>query len=141
MKLSTKGRYAVRFMMELARRPDTQPQFLKNIARRQEISPRYLEQLVLNLKSAGLVRSIRGAKGGFILTRPADQISLLDVYRASEGSLSIVECIDNPSCCKQSAHCASRRLWEDVKISLSLILGKKTLADLARQQNRLETDA
>lgn len=121
----------MRLMLELALRQKNGPVFLKEIARTQEISSRYLEQLVLNLKIAGLVKSIRGSKGGFILGKPPDKITLLEIYQASEGSLAIVECLDNPKACKWSSWCASRQLWDEIKKGMYHTLSKRTLSDLA----------
>ena len=134
MKLSTKGRYAVRLMLDLTLNQSDKPVLLREVARRQEISFRYLEQLVLNLKTAGLVKSIRGAKGGFILGRPAESITLLEIFKASEGSLSIVECLEDASFCGRSKTCASRDLWLEMKKAMEEILNRWTLVKLAEQQ-------
>lgn len=135
MKLSTKGRYAVRLMLDLTLHQGDKPVLLREVARRQEISARYLEQLILNLKTAGLVKSIRGAKGGFILGRPAENITLLEIFKASEGSLSIVECLEDGSFCKQSKMCVSRDLWLEMKKAMEEILNRWTLTKLAEQQS------
>ena len=140
MKLSTKGRYAVRLMIDLALQPGDKPVLLREVARRQEISSRYLEQLILNLKTAGLVKSIRGAKGGFILGRPAEDITLLEIFKASEGSLSIVECLEDVSFCKRCKMCVSRDLWLEMKESMEEILNRWTLAKLAEQQRSKKVD-
>ena len=92
MKLSTKGRYGLRAMIDLARYSEEEPVSISSIAARQDISERYLEQLVGLLKKAGLVRSIRGATGGYILARSAADISVGDILRALEGSLEPVKC-------------------------------------------------
>ena len=140
MKLSTKGRYAVRLMLDLTLNQGDRPVLLREVARRQEISSRYLEQLILNLKTAGLVKSLRGAKGGFILGRPAEDITLLEIFKASEGSLSIVECLDDMSFCKRSKVCASRDLWLEMKKAMEEILNRWTLVKLAEQQRRKKGD-
>ena len=141
MKLSTKGRYAVRLMLDLTLHRGDKPVLLREIARREEISARYLEQLILNLKMAGLVKSIRGAKGGFILGRPAEDITLLEIFKASEGSLSIVECLEDISFCKQSKTCVSRDLWLELKKAMETILKRWTLAKLAEQQHSKKGEA
>ena len=140
MKLSTKGRYAVRLMLGLTLHQGDKPVLLREVARRQEISSRYLEQLILNLKTAGLVKSIRGAKGGFILGRPAEDITLLEIFKASEGSLSIVECLEDMSFCKRSKTCVSRDLWLEMKKAMEEILNHRTLAKLAQQQRSKKAD-
>ena len=140
MKLSTKGRYAVRLMLDLTLHQGDKPVLLREVARRQEISSRYLEQLILNLKVAGLVKSIRGAKGGFILGRPAEDITLLEIFKASEGSLSIVECLEDMSFCKRSKMCVSRDLWLEMKKAMEEILNRWTLVKLAEQQRHKKVD-
>ena len=135
MKLSTKGRYAVRLMLDLTLHQGNKPVLLREVAKRQEISSRYLEQLMLNLKMAGLVKSIRGAKGGFILGRPARDITLLEIFKASEGSLSVVECLEDGSFCKRSKMCVSRDLWLEMKNAMEAVLKHWTLASLAEQQH------
>ncbi|MBU2496007.1 MAG: Rrf2 family transcriptional regulator [Candidatus Omnitrophica bacterium] len=134
MKLSTKGRYAVRLMLDLTLHQGDKPVLLKDIAGREAISSRYLEQLTLNLKVAGLIKSIRGAKGGFILGKPAEKITLLEIFKASEGSLSIVECLEDASFCERSRTCVSRDLWLEMKESMEEILNHWTLSKLAEQQ-------
>lgn len=140
MKLSTKGRYAVRFMLDLALFQGEKPVLLREVARRQGISSRYLEQLVLNLKTAGLVKSIRGAKGGFVLGRPAEEITLLEIFKASEGSLSIVECLEDISSCKRSRTCVSRELWLEIKGAMEEILNRWTLVKMADRQRSKKGD-
>jgi Rrf2 family protein len=133
MKLSTRGRYAVRLMLDLAFNQEDKPVLLREIAGRQEISFRYLEQLILNLKAAGLVKSIRGAKGGFVLARPPSEITLLKIFKASEGSLSIVDCLGDNSFCKRRETCVSHKLWLEMKEAMEAVLSRWTLAKLVEQ--------
>ena len=126
----------MRLMVELAIYQNDSPVLLKDIARRQQISASYLEQLVLNLKAAGLVKSIRGARGGFILGRPPENITLLEIFKASEGSLFLAECLENSSLCKLSQDCATRELWQELKDVLSSTLSRHTLAALAEKQRK-----
>ena len=102
MKLSTKGRYAMRAMLDLSLHYGEGPILLKDIAKREHISESYLEQIILSLKAAGLVNSTRGARGGFILTRPPSQIRLIEVMQVSEGSLVPVECVSDPEVCSDA---------------------------------------
>jgi len=95
-------------MVELALHQKNGPVLLKDIARRQEISARYLEQLILDLKAAGLVKSIRGAKGGFLLARPPKEITLLEIFQASEGPILLMECLENDTICRRSPFCACK---------------------------------
>ncbi|MDP2918801.1 MAG: Rrf2 family transcriptional regulator [Dehalococcoidia bacterium] len=138
MKLSTKGRYAVRAMLDLAIHYGEGLVLLKNVARREEISERYLEHLLLNLKAAGLVNSVRGAKGGFSLARPPSEIKLGDIVRVCEGQLSVVECVTDPEACARSPRCATRDLWAELKYAIDGVLESLTLQDLVERQRKKE---
>lgn len=138
MKLSTKGRYAIRAMLDLAQHYGEGLTLLKDIARRQEISERYLEHLFLALKAAGLVASVRGAKGGFALTHPPADIKLIDIVRICEGQISIVECVTDPEYCTRSQRCATRDIWREVKEAMEGVLDSLTLQDLVERQSRKE---
>lgn len=120
-------------MLELALGEQGGPVHLREIARRQMISSRYLEQLAHNLKSAGLVKSQRGKRGGFMLNRPPDKITLLDVFLASEGSPMIVDCTENSSLCSRSGHCATREIWCEIGSLIAEQLSRRTLADLVER--------
>ena len=134
MRLSTRGRYGTRAMLDLALHYGEGPILLKDIARRQQISERYLEHLITPLKTAGLVTSARGARGGFALTRPPSQIRLSDIIQAVEGSIAPVECIDDPKVCSRAGLCAARDIWSGVKKAMSGILESTTLEDLSQRQ-------
>jgi len=136
MKLSTKGRYALRAMVDLALQSREVPTLIKDISKRQEISELYLEQLLTRLKIAGLVRSIRGPKGGFMLTKPPSQIRVIDIVQVMEGTTSPVECVDNASLCSRAHSCITRQVWVDIKNSMDRVLGSFTLQDLANQEER-----
>ena len=105
MKLSTRTRYGVRAILELAENAGKGPLQLRIIAQRQDISAKYLEQLMAVLKSAGFVRSVRGAKGGYVLARPADRIHLNEVFHCLEGSLTTSECVEDERFCQRAAGC------------------------------------
>lgn len=111
MKMSTKGRYGVRLMIDLALHSGEGPVLLKDIARRQGISEKYLWNLINPLKTVGLVRSIRGAHGGYRLAKEPAEISLKDIMRVLEGSLCLVDCVEDPSSCKRSPTCITRDVW------------------------------
>lgn len=134
MKLSTKGRYAVRAMLDLALNDDGNPVLLKDIARREEISERYLEHMMFSLRNAGLVRSIRGAHGGFVLARRPVEINLADILRVSIGDLCLCECVRNPDTCSRSPVCAVRDVWCEVSKAMEGVLGVVSLQDLADRQ-------
>jgi len=119
MKLSTKGRYGMRAMLDLAQHYDDGLVLVKDVARRQEVSERYLEHLFLSLKTAGLVKSVRGAHGGFTLARSPNKIKLMDIISVSEGPLALVDCVVDASVCPRSSKCAAAtfgtncsRRWE-----------------------------
>lgn len=131
MKVSTRGRYALRLMADLARQPASEPVLLADIARREAISSRYLEQLALRLKKAGLLRSRRGCRGGFLLARPPAEISLLEIFHASEGTTAVTPCVVNSSSCERSGTCTSREVWQGISRLLRDFLGRQTLAELA----------
>lgn len=131
MKLSTRTRYAVRAMIELAQHDAPRPLQLKIIAQRQEISVKYLEQLMAVLKSAGLVSSIRGSRGGYILARAPNQITLSDILHCVEGPVATVDCVEDGSRCARAAECAAREVWMKVEQAIDNVLQSVTLQDVA----------
>lgn len=130
MKLSTRSRYGMRAIFELAKEYGQGPLQIKTIAEREGISNKYLEQLVSILKSAGLVRSIRGPKGGYILAKPPEDINLKDVFSVLEGPLNTVECLDDERYCKRCPECVTRDIWMEVQNSITSVLEANTLKDL-----------
>jgi len=134
MKLSTRARYSLRAMIELALRGGDGVVHLDQIAASQGVSTKYLEQLAGLLRNAGLVRSQRGPKGGYSLAKPASDITALDIVRAVDGPLDLVDCIQTTSVCDRSNACAARRLWMRVSAALTDVLGAVTLAELRDEQ-------
>lgn len=134
MKLSTKGQYGARAMVDLAIHYGEGPVLLKDIARRQQISERYLEHLVVALKVAGLVNSMRGARGGFSLAKPPSQIRLSEIIQTVEGSIAMVECVDDPKVCSRADLCVTRDIWTEMKKAMSGVLESTTLQDLVERQ-------
>lgn len=132
MKLSTKGRYAIRAMLDLALQSGDSPTMVKDISERQGISTLYLEQLFARLNNAGLVRSIRGPKGGFILTKSPSQTKISDILQIMEGSSAPVECVDNATFCSRADSCATRNVWIELKKAMDEVLESTTLQDLVR---------
>ncbi|MFQ6081811.1 MAG: RrF2 family transcriptional regulator [Candidatus Aminicenantia bacterium] len=130
IKLSTKGRYGTRAIMDLALHFKDKPILLKDIAKREEISIRYLEQIIIPLKIAGLVKSVRGAKGGYKLARPPSEIKLGEVIQALEGSWSFVECVDDPSYCSRISICPTYEIWRNAKKVLDQVFQNTTVQDL-----------
>ncbi|MEN6425380.1 MAG: Rrf2 family transcriptional regulator [Phycisphaerales bacterium] len=140
MKLSTRTRYGMRAIIELAQHEDKRPLQLKLIAERQDISVKYLEQLMSLLRSAGFVRSVRGSKGGYILARPADQIKLNEIFRCLEGAVTTAECTEDESYCARSADCAARDVWKRVETAIQEVLGSIRLSDLTGKPSAKTTE-
>lgn len=138
MKLSTRGQYGTRALLDLALHRGEGPVLLKNIAHRQQIPLSYLEHLVAPLIAGGVLRSTRGAKGGVSLARPPAEIKLSEVVQLLEGSITPVECIDNPAVCNRSGSCATRDIWGEMKKAINGVLDSTTLQDLAERQRRKE---
>ncbi|MEA1965080.1 MAG: Rrf2 family transcriptional regulator [Candidatus Aerophobetes bacterium] len=136
MKLSTKGRYGTRAMIDLTLHYGQGPVLLKDIAKRQKISDKYLEHMITSLKVGGLIKSIRGAHGGYILAKPPAQIKLSQVIKALEGSITPVECVDDPKLCPRAELCITRDVWIEIKRAMNEILGSLSLQDLVEQQKR-----
>jgi len=131
MKLSTKVRYGVRAMVDLALHSNGKPVLVQSIAERQEISRKYLENLLVSLKTAGIVRSLRGARGGYVLARPAEDITMEELVIALEGPPTLIDCLEDPAACHRVDFCATRDLWKEMTLSLRSLLKRTTLADLA----------
>ena len=133
MKLSTKGRYGLRIMLDLALNEGKGHTALKDISRRQEISEKYLWRLIDLLRAAGLVQSNRGSKGGYVLARPLSSITLKDIISILEGSLCLTECIEKPSICKRSDFCVARDIWQEASEKISAALNAMTLKDIVER--------
>jgi Rrf2 family protein len=135
MRVSTKGRYGLRTALELALHYGGPPLPVREIAQSQDISEKYLEHLISILKNAGLVQSIRGAHGGYILTKHPSQITLSEVLRPLEGDFSPVECVDKPEICARADTCVAREVWRRVKEAIEGVLNSMTLQDLVDEYN------
>ncbi len=133
MFFSTKARYGLRAMVELALHHGNGALQLREVARRQGISEKYLEHLFRFLRMSGLVRSVRGASGGYILARPPGDITVLEVVEALEGALDPVECVGNQGVCTREDVCVARDVWVGVKEVLSRYLSSITLETLAEK--------
>jgi len=133
MKLSTKGRYGVRLMLDLALNSAKSPVTLKDIAARQDISKKYLWQLIYLLKKAGLIISSRGARAGYVLAKSPAQIDLKDIVCVLEGKICLVECVDNPTICKRSGSCVSRDVWQEATEKVSGVLESFTLEKMMKK--------
>ena len=133
MKLSTKGRYGVRLMFDLAVHTGDQPVTLKDIAARQEISEKYLSNLIPLLRNAGLVHSVRGSQGGYTLGRPPNEITLKDILVVLEGSMCLVECTEKPMLCQRSEDCFVRDIWAEVTEKMLESLESFTLESMVEK--------
>ena len=138
MKLSTRGQYGTRALLDLALHHDEEPVLLKDIAQRQQISLRYLEHLITPLIAAGIVLSTRGPRGGVSLAKPPEEIRLSEVIQLLEGSIAPVECVNNPRICTRSELCVTRDIWGELKKAMNGVLESTTLQDLAERQKRKE---
>ncbi|MFH2060931.1 MAG: Rrf2 family transcriptional regulator [Pseudomonadota bacterium] len=130
MKLSTKTRYGTRILIELALKKDHGPIQVSKIAYSQKIPVKYLEQLLRTLQLAGLVKSVRGPKGGHLLVNSPDTITLGQIVRLFEGQTDLVECVSFPEKCNMSAECLVRQAWHDATGALYKELDSITIADL-----------
>lgn len=143
MKLSTKGRYGLRALIDLGQYGGKAPVSTTSISSRQDISERYLEQLMSLLKKAGLVRSVRGAGGGYMLAKDMDHISVGDVLRALEGSLDPVECagLDPDGNCRASDSCVTKYVWKRINDSINQTVDEISLGQLVEESRRKNCEA
>jgi Rrf2 family protein len=138
LKLSTKGRYGVRLMVDLAQHYGKGPVVLKDVGRRQDISVKYLEHLIVPLKKAKLIRATRGARGGYVLFSPPGSITLRDIISAVEGGVCLVECTKSPAACRRSGICLSRSAWNDISNKISETLESFTLEQILSRGTKNE---
>ena len=139
MILSTKGRYGLKIMYELALNYGEGPMPLKEVAQRQQLSETYLEQLIAHLKKAGLVRSIRGAQGGYELIRKPEEISVGEIIRTLEGPLAPSECVmDNEPECTKAENCVTRLIWEKIMEGINNVVDSITLNDMVNDYYKLK---
>ncbi len=138
MKLSTKGRYGVRLMLDLALHEGNGPVSLRDVASRQEISEKYLSNLVPPLRNSGLINSVRGAQGGYVLARDPREITLKDILLVLEGPMHLVECAGHPEICSRSAECLVRDVWSEVGSMMLDALASVTLESMVEKQKLRE---
>jgi Rrf2 family protein len=137
IRISTKGRYGLRALVDLALNNTGRPVLLGDIARRQGISRRYLERLFTQLRSRGIVRSVRGAAGGYLLARAPQDVRVLEVIESLEGPIELVECAKRRPGCRRRSQCVAADLWSELSELLSARLANITLDDLRRKQTEL----
>ncbi|NLI91495.1 MAG: Rrf2 family transcriptional regulator [Peptococcaceae bacterium] len=143
MKLSTKGRYGLRAILDVAMNQHLGPVTIHSVAQRQEISERYLEQLLITLKQNGLIKSIRGFQGGYVLNKEPKDISVGDVVRALEGPIAPVECVDDgkQGSCSRMDFCVTKIVWNDLKIAINQVLDSYSLEDLIEEARNMQENA
>ncbi len=130
MKLSSRSRYGLHAVLDLALEYGKGPLQIKTIASQEDISNKYLEQLMTILKTSGLVRSLRGPKGGYMLAKPPNEVKLDEVFTVLEGPLVTVECLQHPEYCPRCAECITRQVWSDVQDAILGVLEAINLQDL-----------
>jgi len=135
MKLTTKCRYGIRAVMEIARNYQKGPTKRKDIVEVQTISDSFLENILIDLKHGGIIESIRGAKGGFILKRSPSQITAADVFVALQGPLSLIECLENPKVCDRNEKCVVRSMWQDMQDAQEKVLKETTIESLVKKED------
>jgi len=140
MKLSTRSRYGTRLMLELARHYREGPLQLGDIAKRQDVSVKYLEQIIIPLKKAHYIESVRGRKGGHVLTRPPEEITVGEIVALLEESSGLVECAQDTTVCERADTCPTRLLWKDAYEAMFDRLEAITLADLVKRAEDMENN-
>jgi len=139
MKISTKGRYALRLMLDLAINYTGEYISIKSIAARQDISEKYLEQIITQLNKAGYVRSVRGAQGGYMLSKAPSEYTVGMILRLMEGSLAPVSCIEEEENCNRASRCVTQEIWHKIQEAVEDVVDNITLADLVtRYQEKTE---
>ena len=140
MKVSTKGRYALRLMLDLALEEDKMVK-LKDVAARQEISVKYLEQIISVLQKCGYVKSMRGPGGGYTLAKKPEEYTVGMILRQTEGSLSPVACLDDDiNQCERASYCAALTVWKQLRDAINQVVDNVTLADLIEEQKKRPND-
>jgi len=138
MKISTKIRYGTRAMLELASHYGEGPIELKEIARRENISLKYLEQVIVPLRTAGLVKSVRGSKGGYLLAKPPSEVCLKDLVEILDGPIHLIECLNDPRVCQKIPSCVTRDIWKEVSEAIHGIFHSITLEDMVKRRREKE---
>ncbi|MDP6127252.1 MAG: Rrf2 family transcriptional regulator [Dehalococcoidales bacterium] len=138
MKLSTRGQYGTRALLDLALLETEDPVPLRGVSQRQQIPLQYLEHLVTPLIAAGILRSVRGAKGGILLAKSPGEIRLSEVIPILEGPIAPTECLDNPDLCGRSSFCVTRDVWDELKKAMEGVLESTTLQNLVDRHRKKE---
>lgn len=134
MRLSTRSRYGIRALTALAAQEPAEGRCAREIADEEDLSKKYLESILAQLRTAGVVRSVRGAHGGYVLARDPAELTVGEVIRVLEGSLAFVECVDDPSFCERHNNCITRYIWEEAERALSKTFERITIASLVERR-------
>lgn len=138
MRISTKIRYGARAMLELASRYGQGPVDLKEISKKEDISLKYLEQVIIPLRTAGLVRSVRGSKGGYSLAKPPSEICLNDVVEVLDGTMQLMECLKDPQGCSKAPFCVTRDIWKEASDAINKIFRSVTFEEMVNRKKEKE---
>ncbi len=133
MKISTKGRYGLRILLDLALHDEEKPRMIHQIAESQQISEKYISRLIIDLRRAGMVKSVRGAKGGYRIARKPESITLLEIVEVMEGPLLVVECLASGHECGRSSQCPTREVWMALSKDIRQCMAKIKLSDLIQK--------
>ena len=136
MKISTKGRYGLRILLDLALHGQEAPRLMKDIARSQQISEKYISRLILPLNEAGFITSFRGAKGGLKLAKAPKEISLLEIIEAMEGRVAIVDCVFDKEFCPKSNDCSACKVWSSLNKKIRKQMAEITLKDVLKSEKK-----
>jgi len=138
MKLSTRSRYGTRLMLDMAQHYNEGPIHLGDIAKRQGVSVKYLEQIIIPLKKAHYIESVRGSKGGHALAKPPEEITVGEIVAVLEEGTCLVECVDDPAVCERADVCPTRLLWKEASEAMLDKLHAVTLADLVARDKAMQ---
>ena len=144
MKISTKGRYGLRILVDLALADPSKPRLLRDIAKSQQISEKYISRLVIDLRRARMIRSVRGVKGGFLISKDPREITLLDVLETMEGPVSVVDCVYAPEKCQRHQGCNARSIWMGLNDGIRKLMRDITLErilEVYREAGAAEAEA
>ncbi|MFC1884790.1 RrF2 family transcriptional regulator [Thermodesulfobacteriota bacterium] len=137
MKLTTRSRYGTRMMLDLAEHYDEGPVHIADISKRQDISVKYLEQLIIPLKKGDFIKSVRGPKGGHLLAKSPEKITIGEIVKLLEGGIDLTGCVANPDECQRSSGCPTRSVWEEATKAMYDKLNSITLEEMLKKRQRV----
>ena len=136
MKISTKGRYGLRILIDLAHHEGDKPRLIRDIAQSQQISEKYISRLVIDLRKNHLIRSVRGVNGGFHLAKKPAEITLLEVVETMEGPIGVVDCVHNHNHCARHGSCGARTIWQKLNENIRNMMAEITLQGILDAYDR-----